>query len=115
MQYAKAVVTSIQTAKVTAIAFWNEFITNYGFPEKLLTDQGCNIESQLIKELCKLANIQKVQMTSYHPEINGQCKRFNQTINMETKDKQYWKDYLPTLLHVYNCTKTMLWILVLIT
>ena len=39
-RYAKAVVTSTQTTKVTAIAFWNEFITNYGFPKKLLTDQG---------------------------------------------------------------------------
>ena len=35
--------------------FWNEFIVNYGFPEKLLTDQGCNFESQLVKESCKLA------------------------------------------------------------
>ena len=24
---------------------------------------------------------------------------------LESKDKQCWKDYLPTLLHVYNCTK----------
>ena len=49
-------------------------------------------------------------MTSYHPETNGQCKRFNQTlINMistlETKDKWHWKDYLPTLVHAYNGTK----------
>ena len=40
--YAKAVLTSTQTAKAMAIAFWNEFITNYGFPEKPLTDQGYN-------------------------------------------------------------------------
>ena len=24
---------------------------------------------------------------------------------LETKDKQCWKDYLLTLVHVYNCTK----------
>ena len=37
MQYAKAVVTCNQSAKVMVTAFWKEFITNYGFPEKLLT------------------------------------------------------------------------------
>ena len=46
----------------------------------------------------------------YHPETNGQCVRFNQMlINMirtlESNDKQHWKDYLPTLVHAYNCTK----------
>ena len=38
----KAIVTPTQTVKATANAFWNEFVTNYGFPEKLLTDQGHN-------------------------------------------------------------------------
>ena len=52
----------------------------------------------------------KVQMTPYHPETNGQCKRFNQTLismigTLETKDKHHWKDYLPMLMHAYNCTK----------
>ena len=55
--YAKAVITPSQSAKATAAAFWNEFIANYSFPEKLLTDQGHNFESQLVKELCKLAHI----------------------------------------------------------
>ena len=108
--YAKAVITSNQSAKATAIAFWNEFIANYDFPEKLLTNQGCNFESQLVKELFKLAQIWKVQTTPYHLETNGQCKRFKQTLmNMismlETKDKQHWKDYLPTLVQKCNCTK----------
>ena len=73
-------------------------------------DQGCNFELQLIKELCRLAHICKVQTTPYHPETNGQCERFNQMlINMigtlDSDDEQHWKDYLPTLVHAYNCTK----------
>ena len=60
--------------------FWNEFIVNYCFPKNCLTDQGHNFESQLVKELCKLVQIWKVQMTPYHPEANGQCERLNQTL-----------------------------------
>ena len=110
MQYAKAIVTPNQSAKMTVTTFLNEFFTNYSFPEKLLMDQGCNFESQLIKELWKLAHICKVQTMPYHLETNGQCERFNQMIlNMssmlESNDKQHRKDYLPTLVHAYNCTK----------
>ena len=47
-------------------------------------------------------------------------EKFNQTLicmigTLEMKDKQCWKDYLPTLVHVYHCTKTMPHVLVLIT
>ena len=59
MQYVKAIVIPNQSAKMTATTFWNKFIANYSFPEKLLTDPGHNFESQLIKELCKLAHICK--------------------------------------------------------
>ena len=79
----RAIVTPNQSARATVTAFWNEFIANYGFPEMLLTYQGCNFESQLIKELCKLAHICKVQTAPYHPETNSQCEIFNQMlINM---------------------------------
>ena len=48
-QYAKAVVTPNQSAQVMTTTFWNEFIVNYGFAEKLLSDHGCNFEFQLVK------------------------------------------------------------------
>ena len=110
MQYAKAIVTPNQSPKAMAIAFWKEFITNYIFPEKLLMDQGHNFKSQLIKELCWLTHVCKVETMPCHPETNGQCERFNQLlINMigilESDDKKCWKDYIPTLVHAYNCTK----------
>ena len=56
-QYMKAVITPNQSAKAAATAFWNEFIANYSFPEKLLTDQEFYFGFQLIKELCKFAQI----------------------------------------------------------
>ena len=47
-QYAQAVVTSSQTAKCTAQNLWDKLIVHFGLPEKILTGQGCNFESDLL-------------------------------------------------------------------
>ena len=99
MWYAKAIVTPNQSTRAVATAFWNEIIANYSFSEKLLMDQGHNFEAQLIKELCKLADIYKVQTMPYHPKTNGQFERFNQMLiniigMLESNDKQCWKDLM---------------------
>ena len=78
--YVQAIVTSSQTAKYTAQNLWDKFIVHYGLPEQILTDQGCNFESDLLRELCKLALVKKVRMSGYHSQTNGQCKCFNTTL-----------------------------------
>ena len=82
-RYAQAIVTSLQTAKCTAQNLWDKFIVHYGLPEKILTDQGHNFESDLLKALCEIAQVKKIWTSGYHPQTNGQCKHFNATlINM---------------------------------
>ena len=51
----KAIVMSLQTAKCTAQNLWDKFIVHYGLLEKILTDQGCIFESNLLKALCEIA------------------------------------------------------------
>ena len=53
--YAQVIVTSSQMAKCTAQNLWDKFIVHYELLEKILTDQGCNFKSNLLKELCELA------------------------------------------------------------
>ena len=82
---------------------------NYGWSEKILTDQGKNFESSLIKELCELVGVQKLRTTPYHLETNGQCEHFNQIlINMigtlPTHAKKNWQEWVSTLLGTYNIT-----------
>ena len=83
MRYAQAIVTSSQTAKCTAQNLWDKFIVHYGLPEQILTDQGHNFESDLLKALCEIAQVKKIRTSGYHPQTNGQCEHFNATlINM---------------------------------
>ena len=80
---AQAIVTSLQTAKCTVQNLWDKFIVHYGLLEKILTDQGYNFESDLLKALCEIAQVQKMRTSGYHPDTNGQCEYFNATlINM---------------------------------
>ena len=46
-RYAQAFPSKTQTALATVKLLWNNFILHYGFPEKIITDQGRNFESEL--------------------------------------------------------------------
>ena len=101
-RFVQAIKTTNQTALTTAQAAYDHFFSKYGFPEKIVTDQGINFESLLFKDLCKVANITKLRTTSYHPQGNGNSERFNSTlINMirtlEQEHKVKWTRHLNTL------------------
>ena len=109
-RYALAYPSKTQTAQATARILWDNFICHYGFPEQFISDQGRNFESDLIKELCKIAGVKKVHTTPYHPQGNGQCERFNSTLcnmlgTLSEEEKSDWKSHLGCMTHAYNCTK----------
>ena len=60
-RYAQAFPSKTQTALVTTKLLWNNFVLHYGFPSKIITDQGQNFESELIENLCQLAGVQKLR------------------------------------------------------
>ena len=108
-KYAQAYVTPNQTAPMVARTLWENFLVHYGWPIKILTYQGKCFESAIVKELCSIAQVQKIRTTPYHPETNGTCEHFNSTlINMlgtlPVESKKEWQDWVSTMTHAYNCT-----------
>lgn len=108
-KYAVAIPTRNQKAQTVAKCLWENFLVHYGFPEKLMSDQGLDFESHTIKELCRIAGIQKVRTTPYHPRGNP-VERFNRTLlqmlgTLENKDKSNWREFVKPLVHIYNCTR----------
>jgi transposase InsO family protein len=109
-KFSQAYPTKNQLAKTTARVLFDHFIVHYGVPAKIHSDQGRNFESKIIKELCKIMEIEKSRTTPYHPMGNGLVERFNRSLlqmlgTLEADKKKNWKDYLPSVVHAYNCTK----------
>ena len=76
-KYAQAYITPKQTATVVAQTLWENFLVHYGWPEKILTDQGKSFENSLIRKFCNLAQVKKLHTNPYQPETNGKCECFN--------------------------------------
>ena len=101
--------TPNQTALVVAKTLWEQFLTHYGWPTKILTDQGKSFENNLFRELCALAQIQKLRTTPYRPQSNRSCKRFNQMLirmlgTLPQHAKKNWSEWVCSLIHAYNAT-----------
>ena len=82
----------------------------WGLPEKIITDQGHNFESDLLMALCEVAQVKKIRTLGYHPQTDGQCECFNATLinvlgTLPEKPKCTWREQVPTLVYAYNCTR----------
>ena len=87
-----------------------QFYFTLWFPEKIITDQGRNFESELVENLCQVAGVKKLCTSPYHPQTNGQCEPFNSTLlnmlgTLTPEQKKDWKSHVPAMVHAYNCTK----------
>lgn len=61
----------------TVVPALEQVFASHGMPSVLLTDQGRNFESHLVKSICQLFGIDKRRTTAYHPQTDGLCERFN--------------------------------------
>ena len=79
-KYAVAVPLKDMTAKTVATTLVEEWILKFGAPYSLHTDQGTNFNSEVMKVICQVFLIDKTRTSPYHPQGNGQVKRFNGVI-----------------------------------
>ena len=90
-----------QTAETTAKALYENWITRYGCPERITSDQGANFESNLFRQLTQVLGIKKLRTTSFHPIANGILERAHRTLKaaiMARQNSVNWIDEMPTVL-----------------
>ncbi|KAG8172974.1 hypothetical protein JTE90_016896 [Oedothorax gibbosus] len=97
-----------QTAATIAVTFFAGWISRFGVPECISTDQGRSFESDLCHALMKFLGTEKLRTTAYNPASNGLVERFHrqlkQAIRCQATDK--WVQVLPSvLLGIRSCVK----------
>lgn len=98
------------TAKTVAQAFVYEFVSRFGAPLEVHTDQGRNFEAELFKEMCRLLGSHKTRTSPYRPCSNGSVERFNSTLlKMITayvsQNQNDWDQHLPLLTAAYRSSE----------
>lgn len=81
-------------------------LSYFGAPRCILTDQGKNFTSSLIRILAKKYKIKQIRTTAFHPQSNGSLERSHHVITEYLKqiveDKDEWDDYLDMAMFCYN-------------
>lgn len=98
-----------QKTQTVARVIVEELVPFFGVPEALLSDRGTNLLSHLMKDLCKMLGMTKLNTTAYHPECDGMVERFNRTLKAmlhkhAARFGKQWDQYLSSVLWAYRNT-----------
>jgi len=88
------------TAETVARTLVDHWITRFGVPNKITTDQGRQFESRLFASLTSLLGVHRIRTSPYHPSSNGLVERFHRTMKQAIMSRQdpKWTDSLPLVL-----------------
>ncbi|GFY17213.1 retrovirus-related Pol polyprotein from transposon 412 [Trichonephila clavipes] len=96
-----------QEASTVAEALVQHWISRFGVPLQLHSDQGRNFDSAVCKRLCEILAIDKTRTTALHPQSDGMVERFSRTILnslslLVSSNQQDWDKKLPFFLLAYR-------------
>lgn len=95
------------SAMETARVFIKEIVRLHGVPANIISDRGVQFTSRFWKALCDSLEIELALSSAYHPQINGQTERTNQTLEQYLRcfssfSQDDWVSLLPIAEFSYN-------------
>ena len=64
----------------TIVNYLIEVTARIGVQQELLTDNGSNFMSKVMKKYCSMTVIKQIRTSPYHPQTDGMVERFNATL-----------------------------------
>ena len=83
----------------------SSFISNFGIPTILVSDNGREFCSLQFTEFCKQLGIKHKRVTAYHPQANGFVERSHRTLKVALRalDRpEEWSEHLPLIQLLFN-------------
>lgn len=87
-------------AITVARALLHNWISRFGVPLRITTDQGRQFESELFEQLNRLLGTNHLRTNSYHPQANGIIENWHRTLkaSIMCHNTPDWFDKLPIIL-----------------
>ncbi|GBO21922.1 Pro-Pol polyprotein [Araneus ventricosus] len=89
-------------AKTICRAIFDTWISRFGCPSVVTSDQGSQLRSSMLVEFTRMMGTQKIKTTPYHPISNGIVERFHRHLNHEFKllahENEKWSELIPIIL-----------------
>lgn len=84
-----------------------DIFSRVGIPRELLSDQGSQFTSDLMKEVSRLLSLKRITTSPYHPICNELVEKFNGTMKQMLKrmcaeKPKDWDKYINALLFAYR-------------
>ena len=96
----------------TIKAIMKHWISKYGVPNKIQSDQGSGFESKLFKEVCKIFGIHKARSTPWKSSTQGKVESCHRRINtcfrsvLCNKDYHKYDEYIEWIVFTLNCMRS---------
>lgn len=108
-KYSQAYAIPNHEAGTIAKKLVHDFICKHGIPSTIVTDQGKDFTSNLLKQIAKLFKIKQINCTAYHPQSNGALERSHHTLADYLKhyireNQTDWDEWLDFAMFSYNTT-----------
>jgi hypothetical protein len=86
-----------------------QLFSRVGVARVILSDQGSNFTSTLLKQLYEMLGVKGITTSPYRPQSNGKCERYNGTLKKVLKKlcityEKDWDEMLPYALFAYRET-----------
>ena len=95
------------SAATVAFAFIKGWVSRFGVPLYVFTDQGAQFESSLFAQLSSIIGFHRLRTTSYHPQSNGIIERTHRVLKVSLMAcKDDWLASLPIVLLGLRCIPT---------
>ena len=110
--YVQAFVTKNHTVRTMAWVLYNNYFSVFGFPQRLMSDQGTEFCGKVIAAICSLLGVEKICTTPYHPQSNGSAERVHQTLQcmigkLDLEKRKKWPAHIGSIIIAYNSTRSL--------